>query len=56
MFRVKCKNTRTNRCGVSIVNCEHISHLFSSVSIIDFEQENVCWEALTFQWANTIQN
>ena len=30
--------------GVFIVNLEHILTLFSSVSFIDFEQVNVCWE------------
>ena len=29
--------------GVFIVNFEHISPLFSSVSIVEFEQVNVCW-------------
>ena len=28
--------------GVFIVNFEHISHVFSSVSIVEFEQVNVC--------------
>ena len=32
------------RSGVSIVNSEHISHLFSSVSIADFEQVNISEE------------
>ena len=39
------KDTRTtsrHRFGVFIVNLEHISHLFSGVSIVDFEQVNVC--------------
>ena len=31
------------RPGVFIVNYEHISHIFSSVFIVDFEQVNVCW-------------
>ena len=26
-----------------VVNFEHISHLFSSVSIVDFEQVNISW-------------
>ena len=30
--------------GVFIVNFEHISHFFSTVSIVDFEQANVCWD------------
>ena len=41
MFKVN-KNTRWRRSGVSIVNSEHISHIF--VSIIDFEQVNVIEE------------
>ena len=32
------------RSGVFIANFKHISHLFSSVSIINFEQVNVTWE------------
>ena len=45
MFKVNNKNTRTawRRSGVSIVNFEHISLLFSSVSIDDFQQVNVSW-------------
>ena len=36
------------RSGVFIVNFEHISKLFSSVPIVDFEQVNVGWvDALT---------
>ena len=31
-------------CGVFIVNFEHISHLFPSVSVVDFEQVNVSWD------------
>ena len=31
------------RSGDFIVNFEHISHLFSSVSTVDFEQVNVSW-------------
>ena len=33
--------TYVPRSGVFIVNFEHISHLFSAVSTIDFEQVNV---------------
>ena len=29
--------------GVFLVNFKHIPHLFSSVSIVDFEQANICW-------------
>ena len=32
------------RSGVFIVNFEHILHLFSNASIVDFEQLNVRWE------------
>ena len=32
------------RSGVFIINFEHISHLFSKVPIVDFEQVNVCLE------------
>ena len=32
--------------GVFIVNFEDISHLFFSVSIVDFEQANVSWEIM----------
>ena len=52
MFKVNNKNTgRTSwRCfGVFIVNFENISQLFSSVSIVNFEQVNVScvfWELL----------
>ena len=43
MFKVNNKNTRTTSLtlfGVFIVNFEHISRFFSSVSIVDSEQEN----------------
>ena len=29
--------------GVSVVNFERISHFFSTVSIVEFEQVNVSW-------------
>ena len=32
-----------SRSDVFIVNFEHISNFFSSVSIVDFEQINVNW-------------
>ena len=41
-----------HRSGVSIVNFEHISHLFSSVSIVDFEQVNVSWESFLRNFHN----
>ena len=43
MFKVNNKNTRRHRrrSGVFIVNFEHISQFFSSVSIVEFEQINV---------------
>ena len=31
-----------SRSGAFIVNSKHILHLF--ISIVDFEQVNVCWE------------
>ena len=34
------------RFGVFIVNFEHISHFFSSVSIVDYKQLNVSWDCL----------
>ena len=34
------------RFGVFIVNFEHILHLCSSVSIVNFEQVNADWEDL----------
>ena len=43
MFKVNDKDTKMmplRRFGVFIVNFEHISHLCSSVSIVDFEQVN----------------
>ena len=43
MFKVNNKNTRTS--GVFIGNFEHISHFFSSVSIVDFKQVNVSLES-----------
>ena len=35
-----------HRSGVFIVNFEHISRLFSSVSIVEFEQVKVSWDVL----------
>ena len=43
MFKVNNKNSRTTSMMLFwcfIVNFEHMSHLFSSVSIVDFEQIN----------------
>ena len=40
MFKVNNKDTRP---VVFIVNFEHILRFFTSVSIVDFEQVNVCW-------------
>ena len=45
MFKVDNGKSR-ELSGVFIVNFEHISHLFFSVSIVDFEQVSVCGEAL----------
>ena len=41
MFKVNNKDRR--RSGVFIVNFEHISQLFSSVSIFNFEHVNAGW-------------
>ena len=46
MFKVNLKTIEQNqrrRSGVFIVYSEYILHLFSSVSIIDFEQVNMSW-------------
>ena len=46
MFKVNNKATKTmrRRFGGFIVNFEHISHLCSSVSTVNFEQVNTGWE------------
>ena len=41
MFKVNNKDTKTT--GAFVVNFEHISHLCSRVSIVNFEQVNVGW-------------
>ena len=62
MFKVNNRNTRTRceirskltikmskkrHCpGIFIVNFEHISHLVSSVSIVNFEQVNAGWDII----------
>ena len=45
MFRVNKKDTKTTpRCfGVFVVNSEHISHLCSSVSTVNFEHVMAGW-------------
>ena len=47
MLKINKRNIRT-RCeicsSVFIVNFEHISHLFFSVSIVNFEQVNPSWK------------
>ena len=46
MFKVTNKATKTTpwrRFGSFIVNFEHISHICSSVSIVNFEQVNADW-------------
>ena len=45
------KRRHWHRFGGFIVNFEHISHLFSSVSIVNFEQVNAGWNG----W-KTIEN
>ena len=43
MFKVDTKTTQWRRFGVFIVNFEHISHLCSSASVIDFEHVIAGW-------------
>ena len=46
------KSVRQWRCSdVFIINFEHISHLFSSVSIVEFEQVNVSWVTMGMEFA-----
>ena len=54
MFKVNNKDTKTTprRFGVFIVNFERISHLCSSVSIVNFEQVNNGW-VLTVVFENS---
>ena len=40
---IKTPKCHWHRFGVFIVNFEHISHLYSSVSIVNFEQVNTGW-------------
>ena len=46
IFKVNNKDTKMmpRRFGVFIVNFEHISHLCSSVSIVNFEEVNTGWD------------
>ena len=46
MFKVNNKNTRTT--SVLTVNFAQVSHLFSAVSIVDFEQVNVRWVTVAY--------
>ena len=39
---------QSRRSSIFVVNFEHILHLFSSVSIVDFEQVNVSWAGSGF--------
>ena len=39
---------QSRRSSIFGVNFEHILHLFSSVSIVDFEQVNVSWAGSGF--------
>ena len=63
MFKVNNKDTKTTPASfmvnvycyrllllfiVFIVNFKHISHLYSSVSIVNFEQVSPGWVILTF--------
>ena len=47
MFKVNIENTRTALL-TSFVNFEHISHLFSSVFFVNFEQVNFSWVVSTY--------
>ena len=49
MFKViiKTPEQRQWHPGAFIVNFEHISQLFSNLSIVDFEQVNVSWEVFS---------
>ena len=42
MFKVNNKENRKTSSISFIVNFEHILHLFPNVSVVDFEQENIC--------------
>ena len=44
MFEVKKKATKTTPVLVAFFNFEHISHLYSSVSIVNFELVNAGWD------------
>ena len=48
MFKVNNKAWR--RFGGFIVNFEHISHLFFSVSIVNFEQANAGYPRFEINW------
>ena len=51
IFKVNYKATKTTpwcRFGGFIVNYEHISHLCSSVSIVNFKQVNAGWVIVCF--------
>ena len=57
MFKVNKKNTRKHQNDVSdviIVNFEHISHFFSSVSTVNFEQVNASW-GITNSYLTAVQ-
>ena len=41
MFKVNNKNTTT---AVFNVKFEHISHFFSNVAVVEFEQVNIIWQ------------
>ena len=53
-FACSKSTTETLEKGVKdvfIVNFEHNSHLFSGVSVVDFEQANVSWDNFSrFIW------
>ena len=56
MFKVNNEDTKTTRrrFGVFIVNFEHISHLCSSVSFVNFEHVIAGWEAALYRYSQNI--
>ena len=59
MFKVNNKDTKTMlwcRFGGFIVNFEHVSHLCSSVSVVNFEHVIVSWAIPEYRSNNTTEN
>ena len=49
MFKVNNRDTKTTVTVSLLLNLSTI-HQFSSVSIVDFEQANVCWVLVLLTW------